>query len=114
MITPADLARTAERLRDALSAAADVMAEPDAAAVITPVPQRPGRLRRARVADPAGRRGLRSRGHRCLGIAYHEPRPHVLVHVLVRQPAGVPGALGLHAASGGRTGNGPATVLRDD
>jgi hypothetical protein len=48
MITQDELARTAERLRDALTAAADVMAEPDAAAVITPVPQRPSRLRRAR------------------------------------------------------------------
>ncbi|HEX2745410.1 MAG TPA: hypothetical protein VHN16_13545 [Streptosporangiaceae bacterium] len=48
MSTQDELARTAERLRDALTAAADVMAEPDAAAVITPVPQRPGRLRRAR------------------------------------------------------------------
>jgi hypothetical protein len=48
MITEDELARTAERLRDALTAAADVMAECDAAAVITPVPQRPGRLRRAR------------------------------------------------------------------
>jgi hypothetical protein len=48
MITQDELARTAERLRDALSAAADVMGEPDAAAVSTPVPQRPGRPRRAR------------------------------------------------------------------
>jgi hypothetical protein len=48
MITEDELARTAERLRDALTAAADVMAEGDAAAVITPVPQRPGRLGRAR------------------------------------------------------------------
>ena len=48
MITQDELARTAERLRDALAAAADVMAEPDAAAVITPVPHRPGRLRPAR------------------------------------------------------------------
>src|SRR5260370_20623306 len=48
MITEGELGRTAERLRDALTAAADVMAECDAAAVITPVPQRPGRLRRAR------------------------------------------------------------------
>jgi hypothetical protein len=48
MITEDELARTAERLRDALTAAADVMAEGDAAAVITPVPQRPGRLTRAR------------------------------------------------------------------
>lgn len=48
MITQDELARTAERLRDALTAGADVMAEPDAAAVITPVPQRPGRSRRAR------------------------------------------------------------------
>lgn len=48
MITQDELARTAERLRDALTAAADVMAECDAAAVITPVPQRPGRPRRAR------------------------------------------------------------------
>ena len=48
MITQDELARTAERLRDALTAAADVMAERDAAAVIPPVPQRPGRLRRAR------------------------------------------------------------------
>lgn len=43
-----ELARTAERLRDALTAAADVMAECDAAAVITPVPPRPGRPRRVR------------------------------------------------------------------
>ena len=49
MITQDELARTAERLRDALTAAADVMAECDAAAVITPVPQRPGRPRRVRV-----------------------------------------------------------------
>jgi hypothetical protein len=48
MITQDELARTAERLRDALTAAADVMAEGDAAAVITPVPQRPGRPRRMR------------------------------------------------------------------
>jgi hypothetical protein len=48
MITQDELARTAERLRDALTAAADIMAESDAAAVIAPVPQRPGRLRRAR------------------------------------------------------------------
>ena len=48
MITQDELARTAERLRDALTAAADVMAEPDAAAVIAPVSPRPGRLRRAR------------------------------------------------------------------
>jgi hypothetical protein len=48
MTTQDELARTAERLRDALNAAADVMAECDAAAVITPVPQRPGRPRRAR------------------------------------------------------------------
>jgi hypothetical protein len=48
MITQDELARTAERLRDALTAAADAMAEPDAAAVNTPVPQRPGRPRRAR------------------------------------------------------------------
>ena len=48
MTTEDELARTAERLRDALSAAADVMAECDAAAVITPVPQRAGRPRRAR------------------------------------------------------------------
>ncbi len=47
MITQDELARTTERLRDALTAAADVMAEPDAAAVIAPVPQRPGRLSRA-------------------------------------------------------------------
>ena len=32
MITQDELARTAERLRDALNAAAEVMAEPDAAA----------------------------------------------------------------------------------
>jgi hypothetical protein len=64
------------------------------------------------MADPAGRRSLRRRGHRCLGTAYREPRPHLLA----RQPAGapeVPGVPGLPAASGGRTGNGPATVLRD-
>jgi hypothetical protein len=48
MITQDELARTAERLRDALAAAADVMAESDAAAVITPVAQQPGRPRRAR------------------------------------------------------------------
>ena len=48
MSTQDEPARTAERLRDALTAAADVMAESDAAAVITPVPQRPGRPRRAR------------------------------------------------------------------
>jgi len=48
MITQDELARTAERLRDALTAAADTMAEHDAAAVIAPVPQRPGRPRRAR------------------------------------------------------------------
>lgn len=48
MITQDELARTAERLRDALSAAADVMGEPDAAAAVTPIPQRPGRSRRAR------------------------------------------------------------------
>jgi hypothetical protein len=46
MITQDELARTAERLRDALTAAADAMAEADA--VNTPVPQRPGRPRRAR------------------------------------------------------------------
>ena len=48
MITQDELARTAERLSDALTAAADIMAECDAAAVITPVPQRPGRPMRAR------------------------------------------------------------------
>jgi hypothetical protein len=48
MSTQDELARTAERLRDALTAAADVMAEGDAAAVSAPVPRRPGRLRRAR------------------------------------------------------------------
>lgn len=48
MISQDELARTAERLRDTLTAAADVMAEREAAEVITPVPQRPGRLRRAR------------------------------------------------------------------
>jgi hypothetical protein len=48
MITQDELARTAERLRDALTAAADVMAEPDATAVRASVPPRPGRLRRAR------------------------------------------------------------------
>jgi hypothetical protein len=48
MITQDELARTAERLRDALSAAADIMAEPDAAEAVTPVPQRPGRPRHAR------------------------------------------------------------------
>jgi len=48
MITHDELARTAQRLRDALTAAADVMAEHDAAAAVTPDPQRPGRLRRAR------------------------------------------------------------------
>ena len=37
MITQDELARTAERLRDALSAAADVMAECDAAEAVTPV-----------------------------------------------------------------------------
>ena len=49
MTTPDELDRTAEQLRDALTAAADVMAERDAAAVITPGPQRPGKPRRARV-----------------------------------------------------------------
>jgi hypothetical protein len=48
MITQDELARTAERLRDALTAAADVMAESGAAEDATPGPQRPGRLRRAR------------------------------------------------------------------
>jgi len=48
MITQDELARTAERLRDALAAAADVMAEPDAAPVSSPVPRRPGRLSHAR------------------------------------------------------------------
>jgi hypothetical protein len=48
MITQDELARTAERLRDALTAAADVMAELDAAEAVTPVPQRPGTSRRAR------------------------------------------------------------------
>ena len=48
MTTQDELARTAERLRDALTAAADVMAESDAAEAVTPVPQRPGRLRHAR------------------------------------------------------------------
>jgi len=48
MTTQDELARTAERLRDALTAAADTMAECDAAAVITPAPRRPGRSRRAR------------------------------------------------------------------
>jgi hypothetical protein len=46
MSTQDELARTAERLRDALTAAADVMAEPDADTVLTPVP---GRAKRARV-----------------------------------------------------------------
>jgi hypothetical protein len=48
MITEDELARTAERVRDALTAAADAMAEGDAAAATAPVPQRPGRPRRAR------------------------------------------------------------------
>lgn len=48
MTTQEELARTAERLRDALTAAADVMAEPGAAAVSTPVPPRSGRPGRAR------------------------------------------------------------------
>jgi WD40-like Beta Propeller Repeat len=48
MITQDELARTGERLRDALTAAAEVMAEPGGAEVRAPVPQRPGRLRRAR------------------------------------------------------------------
>jgi hypothetical protein len=48
MIIQDDLARAAERLRDALTAAAEVMAESDAAEAVTPVPPRPGRLRRAR------------------------------------------------------------------
>lgn len=48
MITQDELVRTADRLKDALTAAAQIMAEPDAPAVIAPVPQRPGRLRRAR------------------------------------------------------------------
>ena len=47
MITQDELARTAERLRDALSAAADVMGEPDAAAVSTPFRSGP--------ADPGAR-----------------------------------------------------------
>jgi hypothetical protein len=71
MITQDEPARTAERLRDALTAAADIMAECDAAAIITPVPQR-ARQTQARegMADPADRRSLRSRDHRCLGIAH--------------------------------------------
>ena len=48
MITEDELARTAGRLRGALTAAADAMGEFDAAANRTPVPQRPGRPRRAR------------------------------------------------------------------
>ena len=48
MITQDELARTAERLRDALTAAADVMAEHDAAEAVTRGPQQPGTLRRAR------------------------------------------------------------------
>ena len=48
MTTQDELAQTAERLRDALTAAADVMAESGAAEDVTPGPQRPGRLRRAR------------------------------------------------------------------
>lgn len=48
MITQDELARTAERLSDALAAAADVIAESGAATVGTPVPQRPGRLGHAR------------------------------------------------------------------
>jgi hypothetical protein len=48
MITQDELARTAARLKDALTAAAQIMAEPDAPAVTAPVAQRPGRLRRAR------------------------------------------------------------------
>ena len=47
MITQDELARTAERLRDALTAAADIMAEPDAARAVSPVPRR-GRPRHAR------------------------------------------------------------------
>jgi hypothetical protein len=46
MTTQDELARTAERLRDALAAAAEVMDEPDTAMV--PVPRRPARLMRAR------------------------------------------------------------------
>ena len=48
MISQDEAARTEERLRDALSAAADIMAESEADAVITPVPQPPGRAMRAR------------------------------------------------------------------
>ena len=44
MTTEDELARTAERLRDALSAAADVMAEGKAAAVITPFRSGPADL----------------------------------------------------------------------
>ena len=40
MTTQDELARTAERLRDALTAAADIMAEPDAARAVSPVPRR--------------------------------------------------------------------------
>jgi len=47
MITQDELARTAERLRDALTAAADVMAEPDAAGAVT--------LFRSGPADPGAR-----------------------------------------------------------
>jgi hypothetical protein len=48
MITQDERARTAERLRDALTAAADIMAESGAAEAVTPGPQRPGRPGRAR------------------------------------------------------------------
>ena len=48
MISQDEAARTEERLRDALSAAADIMAESEADAVIAAVPQPPGRPTRAR------------------------------------------------------------------
>ena len=111
MITQDELARTAERLRDALTAAADVMAECDAAAVITPVPQRPGRPGRAR----AWLIPLAAAACVVAAIAASV----LLTTNLARtsssasQPA-YPGLPVCAPASGGRTGNGPATVLRDD
>jgi WD40-like Beta Propeller Repeat len=48
MISQDEAARTEERLRDALSAAAEIMAESEADAVIAPVPQPAGRPMRGR------------------------------------------------------------------
>ena len=117
MSTQDELARTAERLRDALSAAADVMAECDATAYYPrSAAARPTEAREAMV-DPAGRAAC---------VVAVIAASVLLTTNLARTSSsasqanpgsagtGEPGVLDLRAASGDRNGNGRATVLRDD